>query len=148
MVQGNNRRRHTDHPTGHHSIQTNQCLHSPSPIFLRAGCPSCHPTNSVKALKAVSLSPVILFQPYSFQSIVTCMPQFTRLLNCWIIWQFGPFRHHFFLDVDAYGRVFYVRLSEEFWTAFRRRFVVSSSSLVVSETCFYPACRRRSAFDD
>ena len=29
MVQGNNRRRHrhTDHPTGHHSIRTNQCLH-------------------------------------------------------------------------------------------------------------------------
>jgi len=23
-----------------------------APIFLQAGCPSCHPTNSVKALKA------------------------------------------------------------------------------------------------
>ena len=28
-------------------------LHHP-PIFLQAGCPSCHPTNSVKALKATS----------------------------------------------------------------------------------------------
>jgi len=29
-------------PAPHHSV------------FLQAGCPSCHPTNSVKALKAVS----------------------------------------------------------------------------------------------
>jgi len=28
-------------------------LHHPH-VFLRAGCPSCHPTNSVKALKATS----------------------------------------------------------------------------------------------
>jgi len=33
----------------------------------------------------VSLSPVILFQPYSSQSIVTCMPQFPSRLKCWII---------------------------------------------------------------
>jgi len=49
MVQGEiNRGRHTDHPAGRHSIRTNQC----PPYFLRAGCPSCRPTNSVKALKA------------------------------------------------------------------------------------------------
>jgi len=24
------------------------------PVFLQAGCPSCHPTNSVKALKGIS----------------------------------------------------------------------------------------------
>ena len=49
MVQGKiNRGRHTDHPAGHHSI-----LHHP-PHILQAGCPSCHPTNSVKALKATS----------------------------------------------------------------------------------------------
>jgi len=52
MVQGEiNRGRHTDHPAGCHSIRTNQCPPPPSPhIFLRAGCPSCRPTNSVKAL--------------------------------------------------------------------------------------------------
>jgi len=49
-----NRGRHTDHPAGRHSMQTNQCPPPPSPIFLQAGCPSCHPTNSVKALKATS----------------------------------------------------------------------------------------------
>jgi len=54
MVQGKiNRGRHTDHPTGRHSIRTNQCPPPPSsPYFLQAVCPSCHPTNSVKALKA------------------------------------------------------------------------------------------------
>jgi len=56
MVQGKiNRGRHTDHltiwlgdtPSGLTSVH----LHHP-PCFLQAGCPSCHPTNSVKALKA------------------------------------------------------------------------------------------------
>jgi len=56
MVQGEiNRGRHTDHPAGRHSIRTNQCPPPPSPqIFLRNGCPSCRPTNSVKALKSTS----------------------------------------------------------------------------------------------
>ena len=55
MVQGKiNRGRHTDHAAGRHSIRTNQCPPPPSPIFLQAGCPSCYPTNSVKALKATS----------------------------------------------------------------------------------------------
>jgi len=46
-----NRGRHTDHLAGRHSIRTNQCPPPPS-HFLQAGCPSCRPTNSVKALKA------------------------------------------------------------------------------------------------
>ena len=50
-----NRGRHTDHPAGRHSIRTNQFPNSTiPPYFLRAGCPSCRPTNSVKALKATS----------------------------------------------------------------------------------------------
>jgi len=53
MVQGKiNRGRHADHPAGRHSVRTNQCPPLPSPHFLQAGCPSCRPTNSVKALKA------------------------------------------------------------------------------------------------
>jgi len=54
MVQGKiNRGRNTDHSAGRHSIRTNQCPPPPSPpYFLRAGCPSCRPTNSVKALLA------------------------------------------------------------------------------------------------
>jgi len=50
MVQGQiNRGRHTDHPAGCHSIRTNFTI----PHFLQAGCPSCRPPNSVKALKAL-----------------------------------------------------------------------------------------------
>jgi len=45
MVQG--RLTEADTPT----IRTNQC--PIPPIFLQAGCPSCRPTNSVKALKAI-----------------------------------------------------------------------------------------------
>ena len=57
MVQGKiNRGRHTDHPAGRNSIRTKQCPPPPSPYFLRAGCPSCRPTNSVKALKAIATS--------------------------------------------------------------------------------------------
>jgi len=46
--------RQTGHPAGRHSIRTKQCQPPPSPIFFTAECPCCHPTNSVKALKATS----------------------------------------------------------------------------------------------
>jgi len=53
MVQGKIKRgRHTEHPAGHHSIRTKQCPPASSPCFLQVGCPSCHPTVSVKALTA------------------------------------------------------------------------------------------------
>jgi len=35
------------------SLQTDNHACTPLLSFLQAGCPSCHPTNSVKALKAV-----------------------------------------------------------------------------------------------
>jgi len=34
------------------SLQTDNHASNPPLSFLQAGCPSCHPTNSVKALKA------------------------------------------------------------------------------------------------
>jgi len=34
------------------SLQTHNHTSTPPLIFLQAGCPSCHPANSVKALKA------------------------------------------------------------------------------------------------
>jgi len=54
MVQGEiNRGRHTDHLAGATSSGlTSAQLHLP--YFLQAGCPSCRPTNSVKALMATS----------------------------------------------------------------------------------------------
>ena len=44
------------HQLGHmqvcSSLQTENHASTPLLSFLQAGCPSCHPTNSVKALKA------------------------------------------------------------------------------------------------
>ena len=37
------------------SLQTNNHASTPPLSFLQAGCPSCHPTNSVKALKAITI---------------------------------------------------------------------------------------------
>jgi len=37
------------------SLQTDNHASTPPLSFLQAGCPSCHPTNSVKALKAQQL---------------------------------------------------------------------------------------------
>jgi len=44
------------HQLGHmqvcNSLQTDNHANTPPLSFLQAGCPSCHPTNSFKALKA------------------------------------------------------------------------------------------------
>jgi len=44
------------HQLGHmqvcNSLQTDNHTSTPTTLFLQAGCPSCRPTNSVKALKA------------------------------------------------------------------------------------------------
>jgi len=37
---------------GHMQVQTDNHASTPTLSFLQAGYPSCHPTNSVKALKA------------------------------------------------------------------------------------------------
>ena len=37
------------------SLQTDNHASTPPLSFLQAGCPSCHPTNSIKALKAKAL---------------------------------------------------------------------------------------------
>jgi len=38
------------------SLQTDNHASTPPLSFLQAGCPSCHPTNSVKALKKFEVS--------------------------------------------------------------------------------------------
>jgi len=49
------------------SLQTDNHT-STSPLsFLQAGCPSCRPTNSVKALKANSA-----FHPFGVDKLVSC----------------------------------------------------------------------------
>jgi len=38
-----------------------KCYHNkPTSVFLQAGCPSCHPTNNVRALKEGKLNVIIL----------------------------------------------------------------------------------------
>jgi len=75
MVQGKiNRGRHADHPAGRHSIRTNQCPPPSYPIFLQAGSPSCHPTNSVKALKAISAFGLRRYPRVLFSSMVLPAP--------------------------------------------------------------------------
>jgi len=39
------------------SLQTDNHTSTPPLCFLQAGCPSCRPTNSVKALKAYYMQP-------------------------------------------------------------------------------------------
>jgi len=38
------------------ALQADNHTSTPPLSFLQAGCPSCHPTNSVKALKAINQS--------------------------------------------------------------------------------------------
>jgi len=43
------------------SLQTDNHASTPPLSFLQAGCPSCRPTNSVKALKALAEHRVVIF---------------------------------------------------------------------------------------
>jgi len=50
------------HQLGHMQVctllQTDKNARTPPLSFLQAGCPSCHPTNSIKALKASDCSEI------------------------------------------------------------------------------------------
>jgi len=45
-----------DHMQVRTSLQTDNHASTPPLCFLQAGCPSCRPTNSVKALKAITIN--------------------------------------------------------------------------------------------
>ena len=67
------------HPLGHMQVctllQTDDHASTPPLSFLQAGCPSCRPTNSVKALKTCSLASVnffLLFCKRTFTISSTC----------------------------------------------------------------------------
>jgi len=70
------------------SLQTDNHANTPT-LFLQAGCPSCRPTNSVKALKAEEMENCIsylylLLQKYS----VNCKSTASRSFGVWT--QIGP----------------------------------------------------------
>jgi len=48
------------------SLQTDNHANSPPLSFLQAGCPSCHPTNSVKALKATDTECTLGILPLNY----------------------------------------------------------------------------------
>jgi len=50
------------------SLQTGNHANTPPLSFLQAGCPSCHPTNSVKALKAQCNNVVIMQKNFRSQN--------------------------------------------------------------------------------
>ena len=58
------------HQLGHMQVctflQTDNHASTPPLSFLQAGCPSCRPTNSVKALKAVYVFSIYLFSSMSY----------------------------------------------------------------------------------
>jgi len=50
-----------DHTQVCTSLQTDNHASTPPLSFLQAGCPSCHPTNSVKALKVNPHEAIVVF---------------------------------------------------------------------------------------
>ena len=56
------------------SLQTDNHTSTPPPSCLQAGCPSCRPTNSVKALKAV--------QTHRHTDVKILPPTFSRKQSC------------------------------------------------------------------
>jgi len=55
---------------GHAKLQSNVTTDKPTPNFLQAGCPSCHPINSVRALPTTTTNNnnQIYIAPYSRKS--------------------------------------------------------------------------------
>ena len=62
------------------SLQTDNHANTPSLSFLQAVCPFCHPTNSVKALKAqLLLLLILLLHPFNgLFSRTTCVSQYQK----------------------------------------------------------------------
>ena len=55
-------------------LQSNHHQQTNIQFFLQAGCPSCHPTNSVKALKGKISQPIELLTPSSPGGLPTLFP--------------------------------------------------------------------------
>jgi len=58
------------------SLQTDNHASTPPLSFLQAGCPSCHPTNSFKVLKAaVLVGNSLTFPSYTLDNTAGCSEQ-------------------------------------------------------------------------
>ena len=63
------------------SLQTDNHAHTPPLSFLQAGCPSCRPTNSIKALKACKLLQREHVLIISAELLIMCWMHLTSFLN-------------------------------------------------------------------
>jgi len=72
--------------------QTDNHASTPPLSFLQAGCPSCRPTNSVKALKAMMgyiISKYII--QFASERILKICEHLTNLQAKWLIVSYTPF---------------------------------------------------------
>jgi len=63
------------------SFQTNNHASTPPLSFLQAGCPSCRPTNSVKALKALETNVLIRNSQHVFRKGSSCLTNLLLFLD-------------------------------------------------------------------
>jgi len=83
------------HQLGHMQVCTSLQIHNHASTQPQAGCPSCHPTNSIKALKAY-----IGIKPRTKQSYPKNMKQSLELATLHLF----PFTLHLFLGKnEAYA---------------------------------------------
>ena len=112
-------------PAPHHSV------------FLQAGCPSCHPTNSVKALKSglqtisKALSKCLRFDIFCVNVLLYLVGRKLVGLCCWCLLDF---RAHFLSDLYTYKR----RLCFYYTVNFVLVYHILSVVPVITERCCIP----------
>jgi len=68
------------------SLQTDNHASTPPLCLLQAGCPSCRPTNSVKALKGAQSDP-----NYVSRLLLDCVPVFHKIITpAYLVYHSGP----------------------------------------------------------
>jgi len=67
------------------SLQTDNHASTPPLCFLQAGCPSCRPTNSVKALKAQRIKKIHYFTLTCYERFLSRFKRFFLLFFCDVV---------------------------------------------------------------
>jgi len=129
------------HQLGHMQVctllQTDNHASTPPLSFLQAGCPSCHPTNSVKALKSglqtisKALSKCLRFGIFCVNVLLYLVGRKLVGLCCWCLLDF---RAHFLSDLHTYKR----RLCFYYTVNFVLVYHIVSVVPVITERCCIP----------
>ena len=104
-------------------LQTDKHASTPSLSFLQAGCHSCHPTNSVKALKELMLA-VRIGQSILLEVYHTGQPKLALILLM--------FKKTFFLCISAFVLLLYVYFFWHHLIVLTCRLLMSVSILLMS----------------